>query len=72
MDFHPSSTQLDPQIGTPGGSIAQGVANVSTVDGMGGGLLLAGLLTAVVCVAAGWSSSLGTDESAPILRECDR
>lgn len=54
------------------GSIARGVAEVSTVDGMGGGLLLAGLLTAVVCVAAGWSSSLGTDESAPILRECDR
>lgn len=54
------------------GSIAQGVAEVSTVDGIGGGLLLAGLLTAVVGVVAGWSSSLGTDESAPILRECDR
>lgn len=53
------------------GSIAQGVANVSTVDGMGGGLLLAGLLTAVVGVVA-WCSGPGTDESAPILRECDR
>ena len=54
------------------GSISQGVANVSTVEGIGGGLLLAALLTATVGIVAAWCSGLGTDESAPILRECDR
>ena len=53
-------------------SIGLGLAQVSTVDGIGGGLLLAGLLTAVVGVVAAFSSGWGTDESAPILRECDR
>ena len=53
-------------------SIGAGIGDVSTVDGIGGGLLLAALLTATVGIVAAWCSSLGTDDSAPILRECDR
>lgn len=53
-------------------SIGLGLAQVSTVDGIGGGLLLAGLLTAVVGIVAAWASPLGTDEMAPILREDER
>ena len=54
------------------GSIGTGVGDVSTVEGVPFGLLLAGILTVVVGVVAAWSSSLGTDEGAPILREDER
>lgn len=54
------------------GSIGTGVGDVSTVESVGSGLVLAALLTATVGIVAAWCSGLGTDESAPILRECDR
>ena len=54
------------------GSIGTGIGDVSTVEGVGSGLVLAALLTATVGIVAAWCSGLGTDESEPILRECDR
>ena len=54
------------------GSIGTGVGDVSTVEGVGSGLVLAALLSAVVGIGAAWASSLGTDELAPILREDER
>ena len=54
------------------GSIGTGIGDVSTVEGIGSGLALAALLSAVVGIVAAWASSLGADELAPILREDER
>ena len=54
------------------GSIGTGVGDVSTVEGVGSGLVLAALRVAVVGIVAAWASPLGTDEMAPILREDER
>ena len=53
------------------GSIGTGVGDVSTVEGVGSGLVLAALLVAVVGIVAAWASPLGTDEKAPNLRQDD-
>lgn len=53
-------------------SIGTGIGDVSTVDGIGSGLTLAALVSVVAAIVAAWSSSLGVDDMAPILREDER
>lgn len=53
-------------------SIGQGVAEVSTVEGVPSGLVLAAVVTVLTGLVAAWSSGFGTDELAPILREDER